>query len=61
MFPDSGHVLTLAYRPGIESPAPTSWITPTRTGDQALRERGLADLVASTWAWTATAGPAPRC
>ena len=57
---DTGHVLTLAYWPGIESLAPTTWITSTRTDDQALRERGLADLAAGTWTldryrWTGTA------
>ncbi|MEE1820795.1 DUF402 domain-containing protein [Streptomyces sp. BE20] len=56
---DTGHVLTLAYRPGVESLAPTTWIASTRTGDQGLRERGLADLAAGTWTldrcrWTGT-------
>ncbi|MFD0567977.1 hypothetical protein ACFQ0T_00110 [Kitasatospora gansuensis] len=56
---DTGHVLTLAYWPGIESLAPMSWITSTRTGDQSLRERMLTELAAGTWA--VTAGPAPPC
>ncbi|WP_073924011.1 DUF402 domain-containing protein [Streptomyces sp. CB03911] len=57
---ETGHTLTLAYWPGIESLTPTSWITSTRTGDQAQRERMLTDLAAGTWAldryrWTGTA------
>lgn len=46
---DSGHVLTLASWPGIESLAPTTWITSTRTGDDTTRKQGLADLAAGTW------------
>ncbi|MER5642152.1 DUF402 domain-containing protein [Kitasatospora sp. NPDC002227] len=56
---DTGHVLTLAYWPGIESLAPTTWITATRTGDDTTRKQGLEDLAAGTWAlgryqWTGT-------
>ncbi|WP_329560290.1 DUF402 domain-containing protein [Kitasatospora sp. NBC_01266] len=56
---DTGHMLTLAYWPGIESLAPTTWITSTRTGDDATRQQGLADLAAGTWTldhyqWTGT-------
>ncbi|MFI6850027.1 DUF402 domain-containing protein [Kitasatospora sp. NBC_00085] len=56
---DTGHVLTLAYWPGIESLAPTTWITSTRTGDQVAREGMLTDLAAGTWTldryrWTGT-------
>ncbi|MFD4661510.1 DUF402 domain-containing protein [Kitasatospora sp. NPDC058444] len=46
---DTGHVLTLAYWPGIESLAPTTWITSLATGDDTARKQGLADLAASTW------------
>ncbi|MFJ2781596.1 DUF402 domain-containing protein [Kitasatospora sp. NPDC087315] len=46
---DTGHVLTLAYWPGIESLAPTTWITATRTGDDTTRKQGLDDLAAGTW------------
>ncbi|WP_063783295.1 DUF402 domain-containing protein [Streptomyces sp. XY431] len=56
---DTGHVLTLAYWPGIESLAPTTWITSTRTGDDVTRKQGLEDLAAGTWTlgpyrWTGT-------
>ncbi|MEK2495494.1 DUF402 domain-containing protein [Kitasatospora purpeofusca] len=50
---DTGHVLTLAYWPGIGSLAPTSWITSLATGDDTARKQGLADLAAGTW----TLGP----
>ncbi|MGW4652312.1 DUF402 domain-containing protein [Kitasatospora sp. NPDC004289] len=57
---DTGHQLTLAYWPGIESLAPTTWITSTRTGDDVTRKQGLEDLAAGTWTlgrhrWTGTA------
>ncbi|WP_380286484.1 DUF402 domain-containing protein [Kitasatospora purpeofusca] len=57
---DTGHVLTLAYWPGIESLAPTTWITSTATGDDTARKQGLEDLAAGTWTlgrhrWTSTA------
>uniref|UniRef100_A0AB33JTD5 Uncharacterized protein n=1 Tax=Kitasatospora sp. CMC57 TaxID=3231513 RepID=A0AB33JTD5_9ACTN len=56
---DTGHVLTLAYWPGIESLAPITWITSTRTGDQSARERMLTELASQTWTldryrWTGT-------
>ncbi|MFJ2868026.1 DUF402 domain-containing protein [Kitasatospora sp. NPDC087314] len=56
---DTGHVLSLAYWPGIESLAPTTWITATRTGDDTTRKQGLEDLAAGTWTlgryrWTGT-------
>ncbi|MFF2751328.1 DUF402 domain-containing protein [Kitasatospora sp. NPDC058048] len=56
---DTGHVLTLAYWPGIESLAPTSWITSTRAGNDTTRQQGLADLATGTWTlghyrWTGT-------
>ncbi|GAA2839989.1 hypothetical protein GCM10010441_75380 [Kitasatospora paracochleata] len=50
---DTGHVLTLAYWPGIESLAPATWITSTRTGDDTARRQCLADLAAGAW----TLGP----
>ncbi|GAA4832333.1 DUF402 domain-containing protein [Kitasatospora terrestris] len=46
---DTGTVLTLAGWPGIENLAPTSWITSTRTGDDATRKSGLDELAAGTW------------
>ncbi|MEV0537219.1 DUF402 domain-containing protein [Kitasatospora sp. NPDC050463] len=46
---DTGHVLTLAYWPGIESLAPTTWITATRNQDDTTRKQGLQDLAAGTW------------
>ncbi|TYC66637.1 DUF402 domain-containing protein [Streptomyces sp. CB01881] len=46
---DTGGALTLAYWPGIESLAPTTWITATRTGDDVTRKQGLEDLAAGTW------------
>ncbi|MFC9328729.1 DUF402 domain-containing protein [Kitasatospora sp. NPDC057015] len=46
---DSGTVLHLAYWPGIRSLAPTTWATALRTGDDAVRKRGLADLAAGSW------------
>ncbi len=57
---DTGHVLTLAYWPGIESLAPTTWITSTRNQDDVTRKQGLEDLAAGTWTlgryrWTGTA------
>ncbi|MEV0193128.1 hypothetical protein AB0I39_31930 [Kitasatospora purpeofusca] len=57
---DTGRVLTLAYWPGIESLAPTSWIASLATGDDTARKQGLADLVVCTWTlgryrWTGTA------
>jgi hypothetical protein len=50
---DTGQVLTLAYWPGIESLAPTSWISALATGDDTVRKQGLDDLAAGTW----TLGP----
>ncbi|WP_259465237.1 DUF402 domain-containing protein [Streptomyces sp. TLI_171] len=46
---DTGHALTLACWPGIESLAPTTWIEALRTGDDNLREQGLDHLAAGTW------------
>ncbi|MFF8775286.1 DUF402 domain-containing protein [Kitasatospora sp. NPDC015120] len=46
---DTGLVLTLASWPGIESLAPTTWITSLATGDDTARKQGLADLAAGTW------------
>ncbi|WP_051813946.1 hypothetical protein [Kitasatospora sp. MBT63] len=46
---DTGHLLTPAHWPGIESLAPTTWITSTRSGDGTTRKQGLADLAAGTW------------
>ncbi|MFJ6385914.1 DUF402 domain-containing protein [Kitasatospora sp. NPDC092039] len=46
---DNGHVLTLASWPGIESLAPTTWITSLATGDDTARKQALADLAAGSW------------
>ncbi|MFJ2778760.1 MULTISPECIES: DUF402 domain-containing protein [unclassified Kitasatospora] len=46
---DTGDTLALAAWPGIESLAPTTWITSLRTGDEAVRKQGIADLAAGRW------------
>jgi hypothetical protein len=46
---DTGTALSLAYWPRVTSLAPTTWITALRTGDDAMRKRGLDDLAAGTW------------
>jgi hypothetical protein len=46
---DTGTVLELGYWPGIHSLAPTTWTTALRTGDDAARKSGLANLAAGAW------------
>ncbi|WP_170305255.1 DUF402 domain-containing protein [Kitasatospora viridis] len=46
---DTGAVLTLAYWPGIVGLAPITWIAAHRTGDNAMRARGLTDLAGGRW------------
>ncbi|WP_280728109.1 DUF402 domain-containing protein [Kitasatospora sp. MAA4] len=46
---DTGATLQLAYWPGIESLAPTTWIESLRTGSDIPRKRGIADLAAGSW------------
>ncbi|MFD8565118.1 DUF402 domain-containing protein [Streptosporangium canum] len=46
---DSGHELALAYWPGIQSFAPTTWIDWLRTGDPTAREAAITSLAARRW------------
>ncbi len=49
---DDGSAIELAYWPGIESLAPTTWSTALRTGDDATRKQGLQHLASGTWELT---------
>jgi hypothetical protein len=46
---DTGGELVLAYWPGIESLAPTTWIGWHGSGDDELRKRAIGDLVRGRW------------
>ena len=46
---DSGGELVLAYWPGIESLAPTTWIEWLGSGDDALRKQAIPNLARGQW------------
>ena len=46
---DTGTELMLACWPGVEMLAPTTWIEWLRTGDAAVRNQGIPNLVAGRW------------
>jgi predicted RNA-binding protein associated with RNAse of E/G family len=46
---DTGRELVLAYWPGIESAAPTTWIDWLGSGDEATRKQSIGNLVSGRW------------
>ncbi len=59
---DNGDHLTLAYWPGIQSLAPTTWIEWLRGGDDSIRKQAIPDLARGQWelgrwTWRGTSAP----
>jgi Protein of unknown function (DUF402) len=49
LLADSGQKLVLAYWPGVQMLAPTTWIEWLRTGDDEVRKEGIHNLAAGRW------------